>query len=187
MPKQVTVTLGGREYVLKEKFAGPHREWRDRLDNSNVMKIFKSLDGAMAQLVAAGDIIQEAWAKRKTPETDDEDENSRGPNLNQFVDVIRILPIVVLGVSGSMNEVQDLFFAYDGKLAADRKWILANVYESEIVDAFWEILILANPTLALWGRMTGRRARSTESSLPSTNGASGLPASGPKKKTPISS
>lgn len=187
MPKQVTVTLGGREYVLQEKHAGPHQVWRDRLDDSNVMKIFKSLDGAMAQLVAAGDAIQEAWTKARVSGTEESegDGNSDLP-LNKFIDVIRILPIVVIGVSGSMKEIHNLLFDYDGKLAADRKWILANAYDSEIVAAFMEILILANPTMALWGLITGRRAHSTQSNLPSTNGASGLPASGPKKKVSTS-
>lgn len=187
MPKQVTVTLGGREYVLQEKHAGPHREWRDRLDNSNVMKIFKSLDGAMAQLLAAGDAIQEAWTKARAPEAEEnEGGEDGGLPLSAIVDLIRILPTVVLGVSSSMNEVQDLLFAYDGKLATDRKWVLANAYDSEITDAFMEILILANPTMALWGRVTGRKAHSTQSNSVSTNGTSGLPASGPKKKVTTS-
>lgn len=185
MPKQVTVTLGGREYVLQEKHAGPHRVWRDRIDNSNVMKIFKSLDGAMGQLVEAGDAIQEAWVKATSGK---EDEEGKGDlPLNKLIDVIRILPIVVLGVSGSMNEIHELLFAYDGKLAAQRKWIEEHAYDSEITAAFMDILGLAYPIMGLWGLVAGRRAPSTESSLPSTNGASGLPASGPKKKTPISS
>lgn len=192
MSKQITVVLGGREYVLQEKHAGPHREWRDRLDNCNTMKIFKSLDGAMAQLVAAGDAIQEAWTKasaRGADESEDKgNEEDDGLPLNAIIDLIRILPTVVLGVSGSMNEIQDLLFAYDGKLTTERKWILANAYDSEIVDAFWEIVILVNPTMALWGRVTGRKAHGTQSNSPSVNGASnGLPASGPKRKALTSS
>lgn len=183
MAKQVTVVLGGREYILQEKHAGPHREWRDKLDNSNTMKIFKSLDGAMAQLVTAGDAIQEAWVQATSQGAkDSEDGEDGGLPLNAIVDVIRILPTVVLGVSGSMNEVQDLLFAYDAKLETQRKWILANAYDSEITHAFMEILILANPTMALWGLVTGRKAHGTQSNLPSTSTASGLPASGPKKK-----
>lgn len=186
MPKQATVVLGGREYTLQEKHAGPHQVWRDRLEDSDVMKIFKSLDGAMAQLVAAGDAIQEALAKAREPQTEDDGEESGGPPLNRFVDVLRILPIIVIGVTGSMREVHNLVFDYDGKLATDRKWILANAYDSEIVEAFMEIVKLAYPTMALWDMVTGRRAHLTASNLPSTNGVSGLPASGPKKPMPTS-
>lgn len=189
MPKQAVITLGGRTWTLDAKPMGQHKAWRDKLDKSGIMGVFRSLDETMIQLVEAGDAIQEAWKRSRMPKVEgQEDENDGGANLGQVVKLARILPAVIFALTGSMDEIIGLLFAYDAKLQTERKWIEANAYDEEAVVAFVEVLKLAFPITALWGMARGPRAQQTSGSSVSQNGiSSGLPASGPKKKISTSS
>jgi hypothetical protein len=184
MPKTATVYLGGKEYVLQAKPIGPHRIWRKRLEDSNVVKIFKTLDETLIQLVAAGDAIQEAWQSAKaTKEDGDADSNGDGINFSKIVEVARILPVVINGLLGSIDEIHDLLFHYDAKLQTERNWIEAHAYDEEAIEAFIQVLKLNFPITALWGLVSGSKAHSTPSNSHATNGASGLlPPDGPRKK-----
>ena len=75
-----------------------------------------------------------------------------------------MLPAVVQGLVGSVDEIAELLFVYDGKLAAERKWIEANAYDEEAVAAFIEVLKLTYPITALWGMVSGSRAQQTSTS-----------------------
>lgn len=168
MPREISYTLGGRAYTSKDKPFGEKMKWRKRLEESRVVRIFKSIDAAMIQIVKVGDNINEnGW---------------NNVDLNQVIGVAQVLPVLVDGLLNSVDEIIELLFAYDGKLQADRKWLEANAYDEEVIDAFIEVLKLHFPITALWGLVNGSRAQQTQSSLASTNGASGLPASGPKRK-----
>ena len=169
MPKEITYVLGGRIYTSKDKPFGEKMKWRKRLDESRVMRIFKTIDAAMIQIVKVGDGISEGgWSS--VP-------------LNEVIGVAQVLPVLMDGLLNSVDEIIELLFAYDGKLQTDRKWLEANAYDEEVINAFIEVLKLHFPITAFWGLVSGSRAQQTESNSVLQNGASGLPASGPKRKS----
>ena len=164
MPKTVHVTLAGRQYPIIEKPIGVASVWRDRLRKSKAMQIFESLDVAMMQLVAVGDSIT------------DEDGNLTSwanVNVSEVIGVAKILPVVVNGLASSIDEIEEMIFAYSPELAADREWIEQNAYDDEAVSVFVEVLKICYPILAAWGLVRGPQAAQTGRSLPSKNGASG--------------
>ena len=164
MPKTVNVTLAGRQYPIVEKPIVVAAVWREKLRKSKAMAIFESLDVAMAQLVAVGDSITDengnltSWAN---------------VDVSQVVGVAKILPVVVNGLASSIDEIEDMIFAYSPELAADREWIEQNAYDDEAVAVFVEVLRMAFPISAAWALVSGPRAAQTARNLPSKNGASG--------------
>lgn len=164
MPKTVHVTLAGRQYPIVEKPIGVASVWRDRLRKSKAMLIFESLDVAMMQLVAVGDSI-----------TDEDGKMTSWANVNvsEVIGVAKILPVVVNGLASSIDEIEDMIFAYSPELAADREWIEQNAYDDEAVSVFVEVLKICYPIMAVWGLVRGPQAAQTGRSLPSKNGVSG--------------
>jgi len=175
MPKQVTVHLGGREYTIHEKHMGVNAAWRKKLRESEVMRVFESLDGFIDDLLSMVKSVPEGGGLADI-------------DLGKAIGVARILPVVVNALAGSIDEIASLLFDYEPKLKSDRKWLDANAYDEEVVRAFMEMLQLLFPITALWGMVTGSRVRQTSGNSVSENGGSnGLPASGPKKKALTSS
>lgn len=175
MPKQTTVTLGGREYTVNEKPMGINAAWRLKLRQSSVMRVFDSLDGVIDDLASVVRGVPEGGGLGDI-------------DLGKALGVARVLPAVVNALAGSIDEITDLLFEYEPKLKTDRKWLEKNAYDEEIVGAFIAMLQLLFPITALWGMVTGSRAQPTRGNSPSGNGAlNGLPASGPKKKALTSS
>lgn len=152
MPKTVKVLFGEREYAISEKVMGVSLEWRKSLRASGVMRIFQSLDEAVESILRAveGGI-----------------ENIQA---GQIVPIARVLPLIVNGMAGSIDEILDLLFDYSPELAKDREWIMANAYNDDAVRAFIEVLKLNFPISALWN-LLGSRAQPTSTNLPSRNGA----------------
>lgn len=167
MPKQVKVKLGGKEYMLTEKTMGVTLKWREALRQSSVMRLFESLDGALAQLVNAV-----------------EGSNSGG-NLNLIagINIATIAPAIMRGLAGSVDGVIELLFDYSPELAADREWLNDNAYDEEAIAAFVEVLKLNFPIMALWGLVTGSRVQPIATNLPSRNGASGTSKPTAKQKS----
>ena len=160
MPKQTTVQLGGREYVIGEKTMGVALKWREKLRQSSVIRVFESLDGALAQLVAAVNGLGEGGTTGQI-------------NLAAGVSLATIAPTVVRGLLNSIDEVVELLFDYSVEMRADREWILEHAYDEEAIAAFIEVLKLAYPITALWGLVRGSRVQPTAMNLPSPNGGSG--------------
>lgn len=167
MPKQVKVKLGGREYVVTEKVMGVAMKWREQLRQSSVMRLFESLDGALAQLVSAVE------------------GNGEGGNLNLIagINLATIAPAIMRGLANSVDDVIALLFDYSVELQNDREWLNENAYDEEAIAAFIEVLKLAFPTTALWGLVRGSTGVPIATNLPSRNGASGTSKPTAKQKS----
>lgn len=174
MPKTAKVTFAGREYTIGEKSMGADTAWRNHLNDSQTMRIFKSLDGAMAQLVNAIDSVapgedgKRDWGKI---------------NVASVINVAELLPVIVNGLSHSMDEIIEMVFDYSPELRADREWIEANAYSSEATAAFVEVLKLCYPFLEILALVRGPKAQPISSNLPTPNGASGRKALEHRTKT----
>lgn len=66
-------------------------------------------------------------------------------SLSDISNIATAVQNVTSKVFESIEVVADLLFAYSPDLATDRKRIEAEGYESEIVDAFVEVIALAFP------------------------------------------
>jgi hypothetical protein len=84
-----------------------------------------------------------------------------------------LLPVLVNGLSHSIDEIIDMVFDYSPELAADREWIEENATSSEAVSAFVEVLKLSYPFLEILALLRGPKGQPTSSNLPTQNGASG--------------
>ena len=82
-----------------------------------------------------------------------------------------IVPAAILNLSNSMDDISALVFDYVPEMKDDQEWIMDNVYDSELVAAFMEVLKLNFPIMGVWGLVTGFRAPGTSSNLPTPNGA----------------
>lgn len=175
MSKQVTITLGGKQYSIKEKPMGQNSAWRKKLRESRVMRLFESLDGVVSQIMS---LIEEVALGKKIADLD----------MAKTIGVARFLPTIVDGLANSIDEIVELLFDYDAKLQAERKWIEANAYDAEAVAAFVEVLKLTFPITGVLDLIGGFKAPPTVTNSPDLNGASnGLSASGPSRKASTSS
>lgn len=175
MPKQVEIILGGRHYTIREKPTGINVQWRKQLKETSVMAVFESLDNVLAQLVQVINLAN------------DEGKSWRDVDLAQIVRLAGIVPVVMRGLVNSIDDIIDLLYRYEPNLVTERAWLDDNAYDSEYVAAFCEMLKLVFPIMGVWGMVGGSRAQQTPSSLPVANGASGLPASGPKQRKSLTS
>lgn len=175
MPKQVTVTLGGRSYAISEKPSGINMKWRKKMRATSLMSVFESLDGLVTDLMVVVGSVSDGG---KISDID----------IGKALGVARVLPAMVNGLSNSIDDIIDLLFEYEPKLKTDRKWLDENAYDEEYVRAFLEMLKLLFPIMGIWEMVAGFQGRQTPGNSPSVNGAlNGLPASGPKKKALTSS
>lgn len=166
MPKTSKVKLGGREYILSEKVMGVSRAWREKLRESDVMKVFSSLDEALASLVnAVNGLGSNAGEGQVT--------------LTAGLNIATVAPVIVRGLVNSIDEVIDLLFDYSPELKADEEWLLDNAYDEEAINAFIEVLKLNFPISALWGLVRGPKVLATSTNLPSLNGVG----NGPQKNS----
>lgn len=164
MPKQVNIQLGSRSYTVAEKYAGIHEQWRKHLRESAVFQTLQSIDGVVEMVVKALEDSRTAF------------------DMGQVAALAHIVPGAILNLSESMDDINALVFDYVPEMLADREWIMANVYDSELVAAFIEVLKLNFPISAAWGLVNGFRAPSTSSNLPTANGAIGTkPPTGRRK------
>lgn len=174
MAKTATVTLGGREYVIREKPMGASILWRKRLRESNVYRIVDSLEDSLAVIFAAADNVVGSGKEDR--------------DWAQMIRAVQIVPVLANGLLSASDDVWDLLFAYSPEIKADEEWIKENSYDEEGMTAFIELLKIAFPFLALWDLLApGSRARRTHTNSVSQNGGSGLPASGPQRKASTSS
>lgn len=168
MPKQVSVTFAGRTFTIKEQPMGAAAIWRKHLRESRVMLIFESLDTAMIQLVRVADGVDEGgWAN---------------VDMNQVIGIAKVLPVIVNGLSNSIDEIAEMLFAYAPGLKDDQEWILEHAYDTEAVAAFCEVLKLSFPFFQMLDLVRGQAGARTPTSLPLPNGAIGQRGSGRKQK-----
>lgn len=168
MPKQVTVSLGGRAYTIREKPTGINSKWRERMRATTVMRTFESLGGTV------DDLIVLSSTSGGIKEID----------LGKALGLARILPAVVNGLTNSVDDIKALVYEYEPNLVAERAWLEENAYDSEFVAAFLEVLKLLYPIMGVWEMVTGFRGQQTPTNSPSPNGDSGLGMEGPKKRDP---
>jgi len=128
--REVTVTLGGREYHITELPTKRNEAWRKQV---------------MAQLTDVADLIQTA------PQTE---MNAAGMS--------QILRAVSAKVVGSVDIIVGLLFAYAPALETDRARIEAECYDSELMDAFMQVLQLAFPFGSAIGQLVGMAGRATK-------------------------
>jgi hypothetical protein len=119
---QASITLAGRQYIVRELPLRKNAAWRADLQNT---------------VMGAADLFAAA------PDTD-------VSNPQAVAALIRGVGNLVLG---STDVVVDLLFAYSPELAADREHIEGNAFESEVVEAFTEVVKLAFPFLAVGRRL----------------------------------
>jgi hypothetical protein len=155
MPKTSKVTVGGREYIVSEKYAGIAEKWRKHLRESSVYRTFLSIDGAIEQITY---IIDEGLDNLKA---------------NRVTALAQTVPLVVMALVDSMDEINSLIFDYIPEMEADHDWIMENAYNSELVDVFVEVLKINFPILGALELIRGLRAPGISTNLPSTNGVIG--------------
>lgn len=165
MPKQVKVGLGSREYVIAEKYSGITEAWRKHLRESSVYTTFQKLDGVVELIMQIAE------------------NGMDGEGFEKVTTLAHILPAVVTSLATSMDEVKALIFDYSPEIAADKEWIGENVYDSELVMAFIEVLKLNFPILGVLELIRGLKAPGTSTNLPSVNGGSGTKKSLAPKRT----
>jgi hypothetical protein len=156
MSKQVTVNLGGREYVISALPIKQSKAWREQLAVPF---------GTLASALTSANTVE----------------------VNQFADIASLVRSMSGVLLGSVDMLLELMFSYSPDLESDREWIEENAFDEEALAAFAEVLKLAFPFATLLDVVTGRTANKTSSNSASRNGASGLPTSGPKKKTSTTS
>jgi hypothetical protein len=184
MPKTAKVTFAGREYLIAQKNNGPASVWREHLNRSQVMLIFRDLDPVLTQITA---IIDRAF--ELVDVTDDEGKlvkQMRGfgdLRTDQMVNLGRFIPGIVNGLSHSIDEMVDMVFDYCPEMKADREWIEENAYDEELVSAFVEVLKISFPFLEAWALVRGGKATPISTNSPTPNGASGRKALARQKTT----
>lgn len=169
MPKKVTVYFAGKEYQVGEKNSGPASVWREHLNNSRTMRIFQTLDGAIEQIARAFDSVLSGNSEQSI-------------NVSSALIIGELVPVIVNGLSHSVDEIKTMLFDYSPELNADREWIEANGYDSEIITAFVEVLKLCYPFLDILALFRGSKAQPIATNLPSPNGASGQKSIGHRQK-----
>lgn len=169
MPKKVTVYFAGKEYQIGEKNSGPASAWREHLNASQTMRIFQTLDGAIEQIARAFDNVLAGGKDKTIP-------------ISSILIMGELLPVIVNGLSHSVDEIKAMLFDYSPELEADRVWIEANGYDSEIIAAFVEVLKLCYPFLDILALFRGSKAQPIATNLPSQNGASGQKSIGHRQK-----
>ena len=112
--REITVSLGGKVYTVRELPLRKNAAWR-----AEFQKPFGN----------AAEVIRTAV----------------GLELNDGAGLAEIVQKVTQMVIGSVDVVTDLVFAYAPELAAKRAEIEADLYESEIQEAFAGVLGLAFP------------------------------------------
>lgn len=153
MPKQVNVQLGGRSYVVAEKYAGVNAVWRKHLRESAIFQTLQSIDGVVEMVAKAFEESRSSF------------------DMGQITALAHIVPAAILNLSMSMDDINALVFDYVPEMKADHEWIMDNVYDHELVAAFVEVLKLNFPITGVWEMVRGFRAPGTSSNLPTPNGA----------------
>lgn len=147
MPKSISVQLAGQTYTIEQLPMRPSRQWREKLRGSRLMAIFDSLDGAIAEIVRVADNAA--------------DGGFGNVNVSELVGVAGIVPVVVQGLSTSIDDIIDFLFDYSPELRKDRERIEEEAYDDELVEAFCQLLRMAFPFGALWAMVRGPQAKQT--------------------------
>jgi len=144
MPRQIKVTLGGREYTLESLPIRQSKVWRDKLAVPFAM---------LSQAIQTAGVVELTVA--------------------QLPDISRLVRQFSGVLLGSVDTMLDLLFEYSSALRDDRDWIEENAYDEEALNAFTEALKLAYPLGQLLQTIRGPSQTTTSQSLRSQNGASG--------------
>lgn len=155
MPKSATVKLGDRQYVIAEKYAGISEKWRAHIRESSVFKTLQSLDGITSIVFKAIEASKDGF------------------EIGHVATIANFVPSLLMSLSTSMDDINDLIFDYVPEMAADREWIMDNVYDSDLVEVFLEILKINFPIMRAWEMVRGSLALGTSTNLPTQNGATG--------------
>lgn len=155
MPKQVTVQVADREYVIAEKFAAISEQWRKVLRESSIMQTLQSLDGIVEMVAKALEA------------------NKGSLDIAQVATIAHIVPTALMSLSLSMDDINTLIFDYVPEMAADREWVMNHAYDSDMVGIFLEVLKLNFPIMGAWEMVRGSKAPGTFTNLPTMNGAIG--------------
>ena len=148
--KTAKITLGGVEYEITERRARDNAAWRKKMFGP-FGDIAKSLSGLSAQKLTADNI---------------------GETINSVVATVQDT------IVGSVDIITSLVIDYSPELQANKKRLMAEAYDSEIVEAFGEVLKLAYPFGPLVSTLirltkTGSPPPQTGQNSPAPNGDSG--------------
>lgn len=149
---EVTVTLGGKSYLVKQLAIRANREWRKRFD--------EPVDKLLSAFQEVGKVSQREFADGK------EMAKTIGTLL-----VARAGEIVGV-LLDSMDLVLDGLFAYAPALEADREYIETTATDDEAMKAFVEVLKLAYPFGVLLN-LAGQIGRSADATSPNSPAPSG--------------
>lgn len=153
--KEITVSLGGRNYTVSALPIAQSKVWREKL-------AIPFSDLAKALTMASEMASDEREFK-----------------LSDVSTIVQSMSGILLG---SVDMMLGLMYDYAPVLAQDKEWIENNSYDEEALHVFSEVLKLAFPFGVLLEVVTGRTVSKTSSSLLSPNGGSSLPASGPVRR-----
>lgn len=149
---EVTVTLGGKSYAVKQLPIRANREWRKRFD--------EPIDKMLSAFQEVG----------KASQIEFEDGKEMAKKIGALL-VARAGEIAGV-LLASMDMVLDGLFAYAPELEADRERIETTATDDEAMAAFVEVLKIAYPfgrLLNLAGQI-GRSAGETSPNSPAPNG-----------------
>jgi hypothetical protein len=173
MAMQTVVTLGGREYTLRQKSKGGTRVWREKLRQTLSVQIFSVLDDVVKA-------IKDVAAQIETG-------GLANADYTQMFNVAGIIPAVYHGLTNAPDEIWALLYEYSPEIAADDEYLDEHAYDDEAAHVFVEVLKHNYPFLEIWAAVSGRKAPGTTPNSPPVNGVSGLSPTGPKKKSRTSS
>ena len=149
MPRKVTVKLGAKNYVVTELPRGENKAWLKR-----IQEMVGDLTG---QIQGLGGVELNDW------------EDIKAVALGLWNSASRIV---------STDTMLDLLYDYSPVLQAEKKEIegSAELYDSEISEAFAKVVSLATPFGSLWTQATTLISRGVKmnmigSSSPAPNGA----------------
>lgn len=172
MAMQTVVTLGGKEYTIRQKSKGGTRAWREKLRQSLSVQVFTVLDEITKSIKKiAQDVATSGLANA---------------DYTQMFNLAGIIPAIYHGLTQAPDEIWALLYEYSPEIAEDNEHLDEHAFDEEAVYAFAEVLKFAFPISALWDTVTGRRAHGTTQNSPLANGGSGLSPTGPKRKSKTS-
>ena len=135
MAKTTTINLGGREFAIRELPTKPAEQWRKKLAD---------------ELTPLTELIQGA------------------PDLMKIELTAERVPVLIEQAKGlalrSLPAVRELVIAYAPELTAERAWLEDNACDSELIEAFVEVLKMAFPFGSL-GPMLSKVAKLGQETL----------------------
>ncbi len=136
-----TIRLGERDYTIQERKRQAQAEWRKRFEDA-----FEAVSDLIVMMLRQVNRDVPGLANGEGDEIIDvtpEEEQTQIAEAKGFL--IKLLSQANSLVADVLDQALDLLVSYSPSLERDRDYILAEVYDSQIVDALVEVIKLAYP------------------------------------------